>query len=218
MDVKAVSDGRQSFKGKVITKGQISTAQNYLFNLHRSVLEQKMKDLPFDLFVEQSKSRKTISLFADVTDASKYIVRKNEQNFEEVAEYAISDGKKKSEAYQKFLKANELLNYKKLIMINIIDGKFKQAREAEKELARLGVESYDVYKDIPQLEFKNLPGIVVKKVIKQSLKYRIYRAFSKKTPDEKEFLRLNKEHYKKLKSEKKEIRKQVFDFNELYWI
>lgn len=74
---------------------KISSQQNYLFNLHKLNLIKMIEDMPFDLFVEQSKSKKTISLFTNVEDTYTYFVRKNKQNFEKIARYAIDDAKER---------------------------------------------------------------------------------------------------------------------------
>ena len=93
MKVSAISNN-QNFEGKLIVKNVINPQQRHLFNLHKDALEKQIKDMPFDLFVEQSKSKKTITLSANVDGAYSYFVRKNEQDYEKVANYAISDGMK----------------------------------------------------------------------------------------------------------------------------
>lgn len=211
MDVSAVSN-KQSFEGNIILKNKISVSQNHLFNLHRAAIEQKIKDLPFDIFVEQSKSKKTISLYANVEDANKYIVRKNKQDFEQIADYVIADGKKKSPLYQKMLRINEMFDYSKSVLLNIFTGKYNQARFAEKELANLGVKNFEDYKDIPKINIKNLPWPVFKQFAINSIKYRVYRAFSPKTSEEKTFAKMRKEYLKGLKAENKEIKTVELDF------
>lgn len=215
MAVKAVSD-KPTFEGRLIVKNKISTAQNYLFNLHKPALEQKIKDMPFDLFVEQSKSRKTITLSTNVKDASVYFVRKNEQNFEEAANLVISDAMKKSEAYKKLQKVNEMFNYSKYALMNIISGNFKEARNAEKQLAKLCVEDFDTYKSIPRLKINNVPFSAGMQILKNSLKYKLYKVFSKKTPEEKTFLKMKKEYLKEIKSENKQIKTVEVNFPRFY--
>ena len=84
-------DNNINFNGKVIVKNAISPNQKHLFNLHKNNLDNKIKDMPFDLFIEQSKSKKTISLTTNVENTSAYFVRKNKQNFEEAAGYVIEE-------------------------------------------------------------------------------------------------------------------------------
>lgn len=199
MAIKSISND-PSFAGKVIVKNKISSTQNYLFNLHRPALEEKIKDMPFDLFVEQSKSKKTIAISTSVKDSYSYFVRKNKQNFEEIADFAVSDAKKKSEIYQKTLKVNQMFDCQKSTMMNVLTGNFKEARESEKQLAKLAVNDFETYKLLPHVRFTNLPFEMGKQALKQSLKYRIYRAFSPKTPEEKQFQQMKKDYLKELKS------------------
>ena len=82
-------DNNQNFNGKLVVKGAISTTQNYLFGLHRKNLERMIADKPYDLFVRQSKSKKTIAISTDKNFKSWHFVHKNKQNFEEVAQYEL---------------------------------------------------------------------------------------------------------------------------------
>jgi hypothetical protein len=216
MDVKKVSVNR-SFEGNVIVKNKISTAQNYLFSRHKPVLEQMIKDLPFDLFVEQSKSRKTISLRANVEKANSYIVRKNEQNFVEAANMAISDGMQKSELYQMQLKVSKVFEQQRLLMVYVNIGKFKEAREAEKEFAKVAVENFNAYKLIPLLKFRNVPRDIAEMSRKNCRKYFFYRLFSPKTKDERTFAKMKKEFEKQLKAEGNERKVQIIDFPPMYY-
>ena len=215
MQVQPISTN-PNFDGKVIVKNKISTAQNYLFNLHKSKLEDMIKDMPFDLLVEQSKSKKTISVSTNVENAYAYIVRKNKQYFEEAAQYAIDDGKKKSKIYQDMVKAQNMLDAGTNAFKSIIFGNFKLAREFEKEQAKLAVKDFDVFKQIPRISLTNLPKEVITKTLINSYKYRIYKAFSKKTPEEKEFLKLKKEFIKELKAEHKEIKTVTLELPKFY--
>ncbi len=215
MKINSVSD-QSNFTGKIVLKNKISKSQVSLFNLHKSALEQKIKDMPFDLFVEQSKSKKTITLSTNVENANAYIVKKNKQNFEEMADFAIADAKKKSETYQKLQKVNEMFNYEKYVMMNVVTGNFKAARNAEKQLAKIGTEDFDTYKSIPKMKISGIPFQVGMQVLKNSLKYRLYKAFSKKTPEEKTFLAMKKAYMKELKAQKQEIKTVEIDFQKIY--
>ena len=215
MSVNSISY-QPNFNGKIVLKNKISKSQVSLFNLYKSALEQKIKDMPFDLFVEQSKSKKTITLSTNVENANAYIVKKNKQNFEEMADFAIDDAKKKSEAYQKLQKVNEMFNYEKYVMMNVVTGNFKAARNAEKQLAKIGTEDFDTYKSIPKMKISGVPFQVGMLVFKNSLKYRLYKLFSKKTPEEKTFLAMKKAYLKELKEQKQEIKTVEIDFPRIY--
>lgn len=201
-----------NFKGKVIVKNKISTAQNYLFNRHKPTLEGMIKDLPFDLFVEQSKSKKTITLSTNVEGANAYIVRKNEQNFVEAAGYTIEDAKKKSEIYQKMVRINEVLQNSHQAFLNVVFGNFKAARDYEKKNAGLVIKDYDAIKTLPKINFVNVPMDVQKMVVKNILKYRFYKLFSSKTPEEKQVAKMKKEFLNELKSKNKEMKVVNIDF------
>ena len=201
-----------NFKGKVIVKNKISTAQNYLFNRHKPTLEGMIKDLPFDLFVEQSKSKKTITLSTNVEGANAYIVRKNEQNFVEAAGYTIEDAKKKSEIYQKMVRINEVLQNSHQAFLNVVFGNFKAARDYEKKNAGLVIKDYDAIKTLPKINFVNVPMDVQKMVVKNILKYRFYKLFSRKTTEEKQVAKMKKEFLNELKSKNKEMKVVNIDF------
>ena len=196
----------QSSEGRVIVKNKISKTHNHLFNLHRPNIEKQIENMPFDLIVEQSKNKKIISLTADVKNANSYVVYKNQQDFEKVAGFAIADGAKKSEAYQKLLKATEMFNHSKSVTTNIITGNFKEARIAEQNLAKAGIKDFETFKSIPKVSITNVPLQIWVPSLINSFKYKIYRAFSKKTPEEKQFNKMRKAYLQELKTEKKTVK------------
>ena len=215
MKVSSITNN-QSFEGKVIVKNTISSQQNYLFNLHKPALEKMIEDMPFDLFVEQSKSKKTISLSTNVEGALSFTVRKNKQDYEQAASSAISDGMKKSKIHQKQLKANEILEYVKARIMYVMCGKFKEAREFEKEIAKLAIKDFDIYKAVTNFKLTDLPPETGKILFFNSLKYRLYRAFTSKTPEEKELIKMNKKYYKDMKAQNKKIEPQIIRFPQYY--
>ena len=107
MKINQAGINNQSFDGKINVIGKISKSQNYLFNLHRSNLDKMIENKPYDLFVKQSNSKKTIMVSTDKDFKIHYMVRKNKQNFEECANYEIQrkDAKLKEE---EILKRKEL--------------------------------------------------------------------------------------------------------------
>jgi hypothetical protein len=211
MNIEPISTNN-NFKGKVIVKNKISTAQNYLFNRHKPILENMIKDMPFDLLAEQSKSKKTITLSTSVKGANAYIVRKNEQNFVESAEFAIEDAKNKSEVYQKMVRVNEILQNSYQVFTNIALGNFKTARDYEKKTAGMVIKNFEAVKNLPKINYVNVPLDIQKMVLKNSIKYRFYRMFSSKTPEEKQVVKMKKDFLKELKSEHKEMKVINIDF------
>lgn len=216
MKTNPISTNNTNFNGIVIVKNKISSNQNHLFNLHKENLRKMIKDMPFDLFVEQSKSTKTISLSTNVAGANAYIVRKNKQNFEEAAYFAIEDAKQKSELYKMTVKINEMLENGKNIFANVILGNFKTARDFEKKFAELAVKDFELYKQIPKINFLGVPAEIQKMAFKNSLKYRIFKLFQTKTPDEKVFLKKKKEYVRELKRENKQIKTVNIEFPRYY--
>ncbi len=201
-----------NFSGKIVIKNRINPTQKYLFDLHKQALEGMIKDLPFDLFVEQSKSKKTILLSTNVKGANSYFVRKNEQDFVKTAGFLIEDSKKKSEIYQKTVRANEMLQNSYNAFTNIVLGNFKKARDFDKKLAALAVKDFENYKSIPRINYVNVPLYVQSMVMKNTLKYRLYKLFSAETPEEKLFSKMRKEYRAELKRDNKEIKTINVDF------
>ena len=201
-----------NFSGKIVIKNTISPNQKHLFDLHKPSLEAMIKDLPFDLFVEQSKSKKTIMLSTNVDGVHSYFVRKNKQNFVEIAGFLIEDSKKKSEIYQKTVRTNEMLQNSYNAFTNIIVGNFKKARDFDKKLAALAVKDFENYKSIPRINYINVPMSVQGIALKNVLKYKLYKMFSAETPEEKLFSKMRKEYRAELKRDKKEIKTINVDF------
>lgn len=211
MKVNTVSN-KQSFEGKVIIDGKINRLYRLLIDRNKPDIENRIKDLPFDIVVKESKSKKSITLTADVEGADTFVLKQRKPNVIETAGMAIEDGKQKSPAYKKLVKANEILNYTKLGMLNILSGNFKEAREAHKQLAKIAVEDFETYKQATNFKITNLPPEAGKPLLINSLKYRLYYAFSPKTPEEKQLEKMNKEYMKKLKENKIERKPQIIKF------
>jgi uncharacterized protein YnzC (UPF0291/DUF896 family) len=205
-----------NFDGKIVVKNAISSNQKHLFDLHKNNLDMMIKDMPFDLFVKQSKSKKTISLSASVDGASAYIVRKNKQDFETAASLAIEEGKKKSKLYQDTIKAQKILDVGREAYINMVLGNFKEARKLEKEHAKLALADFELYKQIPHLVLAGVPKEIIKQVQKNGFKYMLYKLFSTKSPEEKQFLKMRKEYLKQLKSENKQIKTVTITLPQFY--
>ena len=51
-------------------------------------------------------------------------------------------------------------------MINIVTGHFKEARESEKQLAKLAVNDFETYKEIPHLKIIAGPSYLLAKEMK----------------------------------------------------
>lgn len=209
-------NNNQNFAGKVIVKNRISVQQNYLFSLHKPALEKMIEDMPFDLFVEQSKSRKTIKLSTNVKDADSYVVRKNKQDFETAAGYAIEDAKQKSPEYKMQMKGREILDVAKSRFQSLLDGKFNEVRNLDKKLAVLGTENFKVYKGVTNYRLTGFPKDVNKTLLKNIFKYKFYELFTPKTKEEKQLRKMNKEYAREMKAKGiKPKPPQIIDFSQL---
>ena len=109
-----------------------------------------------------------------------------------------------------------MLNYTKLGLMFITSGNFKEAREANKQLAKLAVNNFETYKQATNFKITNIPPEIGKHLFINSLKYKLYYAFSKKTPEEKQLQKMNKEYLKKLKANNEERKPQEISFPRLY--
>ena len=205
MNVNPVSTNI-NFNGKVIVKGNIGkTYMCRLVNCKDS-LDTMIKDLPFDLVIVPSKSKKRVLVSASVKDEESYVVSKRAVNFKEAANLALADGKQKSELYQRMAKTNEMFEYSRQSFLNVMTGNFKEARRNRQELAKLAIEDFEAYKSIPKINFTNAPISIMRLAFINGLKYRVYNAFTSKTNEEKTFTKMCKEYMKELKAGKKQIK------------
>lgn len=218
MNIKPISN-QQNFEGKVILNGKISRPHRPLIDRNRAMIDAQIKDMPFDILVKESKSKKHITLSTNVEGADTFVVNRRKPNLQETAGLAIADGRNKSVVYKKMVKANEIINYTKMQMLYIFDGKFKEAHEMHKEMAKIAVEDFDTYKKATNFKITNLPPEAGKPLLINSLKYKVYYAFSEKTPDEKQLEKMNKEYMKKMKANKEKPKPQIIKFTDpYYWV
>ena len=208
-------NNNQTFEGKVIKNSHLMKEQRVFLKESQSTLEGMIQDLPFDLLITQNKKTKRVSMTTNVEGAKSFIVRKG-KHFVEAASAAIEDAKSKSKLYKKLQNANEILEYSGNVLSNIIFGKFKEARAAEKSLAEICIKNFEDYKLIPRIIYRNIPRFLQKMVLINSIKYRIYKAFTKKTPEEKQFMKMKKEYLEELKSQNKKLEVVYIDFPNIY--
>ena len=107
------------------------------------------------------------------------------------------------------VRAAQMFELKKQSFISVVDGRFKDARKAEKEYAKLAVEDFDTCTKLPKVNIKNVPAGAGVKILWQGIKYRIYNAFCIKTPEEKELAKKCKDYLKNITSE--EQKQRTFD-------
>ena len=91
------------------------------------------------------------------------------------------------------VRAAKMFELKKQSSMSILEGKYKDARAAQKELAKLGVEDFDTFVKVPGIKFANLPLIEGFPIIKKFIGFNLFKMFSKKTPEEKQLAKMFKE-------------------------
>ena len=96
------------------------------------------------------------------------------------------------------INAMKFFNLRQQTMQSVVSGNFKLARSQQKEFAKAALDDFETYKKLPNIFFDNMPFWPSLFVFFKTLKYRIYYAFSKKTPEEKELTRKTKEYLKTL--------------------
>jgi len=99
------------------------------------------------------------------------------------------------------LKAQKMFQLRQQTLLSIMDGKYKNARKIQKELAKNAIEDFDTYTTLPKVNFTNIPLKLWFSMLWKSIKFRIFKAFTKNSPEEKI---LNK----KIKTYKKTLTKE----------
>ena len=95
-------------------------------------------------------------------------------------------------------------------------GKFKDARAFQENLAKLAIKDFETYRAVINFEITDLPKEVIGTMMKNTLKYKIYRAFTSKTSAEKELYKMNKKYMKDMKAQNKKFEPQRISFNECF--
>ena len=97
------------------------------------------------------------------------------------------------------INAMKFFNLRQQTLISVLSGNFKLARSQQKEFAKAALDDFETYKKLPnKITYDNLPFLPSLFVFFKTLKYSIFYAFSKKTPEEKEFTQKAKEYLKTL--------------------
>lgn len=89
-------------------------------------------------------------------------------------------------------KAAKMFEMRKLVSVSILEGNFRNARDAQKELAKSALEDIDVFKTLPNIKITNVPLKEWLILGFRSLEYKIYKFFTRKTPEEKTFAKVIK--------------------------
>lgn len=109
------------------------------------------------------------------------------------------------------MRAKKMFELRRESVLSVIDGKFRNARNADKEFAKIAVEDFDTFKTLPIIRMKNVSFKEWVGLAFKSLGFRIYKAFTKKTPEEKQLRQQNKLYRKELTPE--ELKKKTIEYN-----
>ena len=83
------------------------------------------------------------------------------------------------------MNAAKMFELRNLVSLSVLEGSFRTARIAQKELAKAAVQDFDTFKTLPKIEITNVPLKEWLILGFRSLEYKIYRFFTGKTPEEK---------------------------------
>ena len=95
-------------------------------------------------------------------------------------------------------RAIKMFNLRKESTLHIMSGEFKAARQTQKEFAKLAVQDFETFKTVPTISFTNVPIKEWLGMAFQGLKFKIFSAFTKKTPEEKQLAKKYNEYIKEL--------------------
>ena len=96
------------------------------------------------------------------------------------------------------MRAARMFELRKLVSLSILEGNFRNARVAQRELAKTAVDNVDILKTLPTISITNIPLIEWLRIGFRSLEYRIYKFFTRTTPEEKLFAKQLKAFQKSL--------------------
>lgn len=101
------------------------------------------------------------------------------------------------------LRAQKMFELKNQSTKSIMEGKFKQARKLNKEFAKLAIEDFETFTTLPTINISNVPIKDFLSIVWTSVKYRIYKAFTKKSPEEKLLIQKYKKYKKETSAEER---------------
>ena len=96
------------------------------------------------------------------------------------------------------LNAQKMYELKQNAMIAALSGKYKDARRLEKEYAKFALSDFEACKNLPFVHFKVNSTKTFFSLFWQNLKYRIFKAFTRTTKEEKQLAKQYQEYLKTL--------------------
>ena len=105
------------------------------------------------------------------------------------------------------INATKLFELKRQSISSVMLGKYRDARVAQKEFAKLAVEDFDAFKAMPTINVLNIPFRFAIPILFKNLGFKIFNLFSRKTPEEKQLRTMYKAYRKEASPE--EIQKHT---------
>ena len=108
------------------------------------------------------------------------------------------------------IRAMKMFALQQYSTVSVIQGKFRAARASQREFAKLATEDFDTFKTMPIIKvqhvvgFKEWLGLAWK-----FLTFKIFKAFTKKTPEEKQLKKLAQQYFKEIPPE--ELKKRTIN-------
>ena len=109
------------------------------------------------------------------------------------------------------MRAAKMFNLRQNAFVSIIEGKYRVARQYQKDFASIAVSDFETFKTLPKINYKNVPAVAFFPMLWRSIKFRIFKFFTKSTKEEKQLVRMYKEYVKNLTKE--EDKKRTLDIN-----
>jgi len=117
--------------------------------------------------------------------------------------------------FENAMNAVKIFELRKRTATSVLEGKCKDARIAQKELAKIAVEDFDTYTKMPNIQFTGFPLKLFLPIIFKTMKFKIFRLFTKKIPEEKQLVKMYKEYQKGLTPE--DIKQKTLKIDASQW-
>ena len=105
------------------------------------------------------------------------------------------------------INTTKLFELRKQSVSSVMLGKYRDARAAQKEFAKIAVEDFDACKAMPIINVLNIPFRFAIPILFRNIGFRIFNLFSRKTPEEKQLRTMYKAYRKEASPE--EIQKRT---------
>ena len=100
--------------------------------------------------------------------------------------------------FENAMNAVKMFELRKQSAISVLEGKCKAARTAQKELAKIAVDDFDTFTKLPNIQFTRFPLKLFFPVMFKTMKFKFFKLFTKKIPEEKQLAKMYKKYQKEL--------------------